>query len=223
MGEGAEVRALIAETSSGQEQVTAVRLDPARVQFHVAYTPGAAQPVSTWAQQTGALLTVNAGYFTEENYLTGLAIANGATYGVTYGDFAGMFAVSTDGTARLRWLRESPYTPEEPLAEGVQSFPVLVKPGGVMGFPADADDGSSARRTVVAQDTAGRILFIVAARGMFSLHELAVWLTESDLGIDIALNLDGGPSSGLWLREGPLPAQINSYNDVPAVLTADWR
>jgi hypothetical protein len=97
----------------------------------------------------------------------------------------------------------------------VQSFPVLVKPGGVMGFPADADDGRPARRTVVAQDRRGRLLFLVAPRGYFSLHHLAVWLVASDLDVDVALNLDGGPSSGLWLRDGP---QIDSLVPVPSVI-----
>jgi hypothetical protein len=66
VGEGAEVRALLAERLS-QEQVTAVRLDPARVQF----TMLPAGPLSRqhWAQQTGALLTVNAALH-GGNYLT---------------------------------------------------------------------------------------------------------------------------------------------------------
>ena len=117
--------------------------------------------------------------------------------------------------ASVRWLRVSPYDPRERLREAVQSFPLLVKPGGVMGFPADADAGQTTRRTVVAQDRDGRILFLVAPNGHLGLHALAVWLVESDLGVDIALNLDGGPSSGLWVTDGP---QIDSLLPVPAVI-----
>jgi uncharacterized protein YigE (DUF2233 family) len=106
-----------------------------------------------------------------------------------------------------------PYNPSEYLSEAVQSFPVLVKPGGVMGFPADGDAGQPARRTVVAQDTTGKILFLVAPHGYFSLHELAVWLSSSDLAIDTALNLDGGPSSGIWM-----PGHINIDAIVPVPL-----
>ena len=200
-----------------------VRLDPAVVTLRVRYTPGVAQPVSVWAQQTGAWLVVNAGYFTEDALVTGLTISDGAVYGTAYGDFAGMLSILPEGAVSLRWMREQPYVPGEPLAQAVQSFPLLVKPGGVMGFPADADDGRAARRLVVAQDVHGQLLFVIAPRGLFSLHELAVWLAESDLEVDVALNLDGGPSAGVWLSEGASPVQVDSYAGVPAVITVDWR
>jgi uncharacterized protein YigE (DUF2233 family) len=158
---------------------------------------------------------VNAGYFTEEQVVTGLTISNREVFGAPYGDFAGMFAVTDGGEVGVRWLRAWPYDPREGLREAVQCFPVLVKPGGVMGFPVDADDGRPARRTVVAQDRSGRILMLVAPRGFFSLHALAKWLAESDLDVDIALNLDGGTSSGLWMSQ---MAQIDSLAAVPAVI-----
>ena len=103
------------------------------------------------------------------------------------------------------------------------SFPVLVKPGGVMGFPADADDGNSARRTIVAQDLTGRILFIAAPRGQLSLHEMASFLAASDLEIDVALNLDGGPSTGLWLQSDENPVGIDSRAAVPSVIAVTTR
>jgi uncharacterized protein YigE (DUF2233 family) len=199
----------------GIEHVVVTRLDADAVQFWVLYLPGEPQYVSAWAEQTGALLVVNAGYFTPEYHVTGLTISHWQVHGVPFGDFAGMFAVAEDGEASVRWLRASPYSPQEHLREAVQSFPVLVKPGGEMGFPADADAGQTTRRTVVAQDSEGRILFIVAPTGRFGLHALSVWLVESELDIDIALNLDGGPSSGLWVTDGP---QVDSLLPVPAVI-----
>jgi hypothetical protein len=107
--------------------------------------------------------------------------------------------------------------------EALQSFPVVVKPGGVMGFPADADDGRPARRTVVAQDVQGRILIIVAPRGYLSLHELARFLAGSDLDLDVALNLDGGFSTGLWLRAGERSVEVDSLVPVPSVISVDYR
>ena len=92
-----------------------------------------------------------------------------------------------------------------------------------MGFPADADDGRPARRTVVAQDYQGRILIIVAPRGYLSLHELARFLAESDLDLDVALNLDGGYSTGLWLQADGLIVNIDSLVPVPSVVSVDWR
>jgi len=216
---GMEMRRLLVSTELGTERVTVARLDASAFRIRVHYTPGEAQVVSAWAQQTGALLTLNAGYFAEGYEVTGLTVVEGRSHGVPYGDYAGMFAVAPGEYVSVRWLRQRPYIPEETLVAGVQSFPVVVKPGGVMGFPEDGDDGRTARRTVVAQDRSGRILFVLTSQGYFSLHTLAVWLVESDLDVDIALNLDGGTSSGLWLVDAPYPAKIDSYVPVPSVIS----
>ena len=45
------------------------------------------------------------------------------------------------------------------------------------------------------------MLFIVAPEGYFTLHELSVYLTESDLSLDIAFNLDGGGSTGILVAD----------------------
>jgi exopolysaccharide biosynthesis protein len=72
---------------------------------------------------------------------------------------------------------------------------------------------------VIGQDKNGRILFIVAPRGYFTLHQLSAYLTESDLNLDIAINLDGGGSTGLYVAnpreiissDRPLPFVILVY------------
>ncbi len=212
---GMEVRSLNVPVEPNMERITMVRIDPADLRIRVLYQPGAGYPVSAWAQQTGALLVVNGGYFTPEKLVTGLTISDGERYGTAYGDYAGMLAVTHDETVSVRWLREWPYDPQEPLREAIQSFPVLVKPGGIMGFPADGDDGRSSRRTVVGQDHEGRLLLLIAPRGYLSLHQLSTWLAGSDLNLNTALNLDGGTSSGLWMPAGP---QIDSMIPVPVAI-----
>jgi hypothetical protein len=76
----------------------------------------------------------------------------------------GMLAIKDEGAA-LRWLAQSPYNPGEDLNSALQSFPLLVKPGGVLGFPAELEDNRAARRTVIGQDRAGRFLLLVAPLG----------------------------------------------------------
>ncbi len=222
---GVEWRLLRVETGAVAERLHIVRLDPSQVRFRVLYDPGNPHPVSTWAGTLRTLLVVNGGYFSPEYEAVGLVVSDGEVWGASYGSFAGMFTVTAAGEVSVRYLAARPYDPDEPLQEAVQSFPVLVKPGGVLGFPADADDGSPARRTVVAQDRAGRILFIVAPRGYLSLHQLAAFLTDSDLEVDIALNLDGGTSSGMWLRgdDGASLVAVDSQSPVPVVIAADPR
>jgi uncharacterized protein YigE (DUF2233 family) len=217
---GLERRHITVHAALGAERITVVRVVPAQFSFQVHAAPGEPRTVQAWHTAMSATLTINAGYFDEDYQPLGLVVADEATYGVSYDDFAGMFAVRDGGEVAVRWLREHPYQPAEPLQHAVQSFPVLVKPGGIMGFPADADDGRAARRAVVAQDTAGRLLFIIAPRGYLSLHVLADWLASSDLEIDVALNLDGGTSAGLWVTDTP-SAQIDSLTGVPVVIVIE--
>jgi uncharacterized protein YigE (DUF2233 family) len=217
---GIEWRRLWAETGVGRERLTLVRLDPDQVRLRVIYQPAHPRRVSEWVQALpAALLVVNAGYFTPELQAAGLLISDGIPSGRSYGDFAGMLAVSADGRVSLRWLRTRPFDPDEGLVQAVQSFPVLVKPGRLMGFPPDADEGQRSRRTVVAQDGAGRIILLASPLPRFSLHELAVWLTESDLELEIAMNLDGGTSTGLWIKGQDDP--IDSLVPIPAVIAVE--
>jgi len=166
--------------------------------------------LEAWQKETNAALVVNGGYFSinNERYSAdGLTIVDGKRFGSSFNGFGGMLAIK-EGRAELRWLVEKPYNSDEPLQAALQSFPMLVKPGGRLGFPAARDNHARARRTVIGQDSDGRILFIVAPQGYFTLHELSVYLTESDLNLDIAVNLDGGGSTGILAA--------NSHDIIPS-------
>lgn len=195
-----------------------VRVDPATQPFDVAYRPGTPQSLAAWQAETGATVVVNGGYFTEENVATGLIVAGGIPSGASYGDFAGMFAV-TDAGPEVRWLAERPFDPAEALTAAVQSFPILVRPDGTAAYPED--NGEAARRTVIGQDRAGRIVLIVMPLGGFSLHALSEWLAAAvELDLRIAFNLDGGASSGLLMADGSgEPALVG----VPAVILVGGR
>jgi uncharacterized protein YigE (DUF2233 family) len=217
---GLERRVVTLFTGQGQplETIYLLRLEPAYFQFGVAYRPGLPHSLAQWQADTGALIVVNAGYFTESYIHTGRIVSEGVATGQSYGDFAGMLAVTAVGP-ELRWLRQQPYDPAEPLLAAVQSFPLLVKPGGELGFPDE--DHRFSRRTVVGQDGHGRILFLIAPWGRLSLHQLSRYLVESDLDLQIALNLDGGTSTGLLLAE---PAEgFPAFVPLPAVITVHER
>lgn len=193
---------LIAENNLVQEQIFLFRLDPALFRFQIHTTT---EPISleTWLEETGARAVVNGGYFRiedEKTYPNGLTIINGQIQGFPFGDYAGMFTV-TGTQVNLRWLAQQPYSPDENIDYSLQSFPLLVKPNGVLGFPEEYEDNISARRTVLGQDRAGNILLILTNRGYFTLHTLSKYLTESDLNLDIAVNLDGGPSTGFLMND----------------------
>jgi len=211
-----------ANAERGSERLRIVRLGPSTFDIRIHYDPANPRTVSDWAAESGALLTVNGSYFSQESdrgfETIGLLVSDGQRWGSPLRDFAGMLAVRQDGQVSVRWLRHRPYDTAEPLTQALQSFPVLVKPGGIMGFPADGDDGTPARRTVVGQDSEGNLLFVLAPRGTMSLHELAVLLSEQGLGLDVALNLDGGRSSGMWLRGTEWDVTIDSVASVPSAV-----
>jgi exopolysaccharide biosynthesis protein len=184
------------------ESIYIFRLDQNLFRLDVAYhvTP---QSLEDWQRETNARMVINGGFFRVENekYIpNGLTIVNGQALGDSYEGFGGMLAIH-EGLAQLRWLVQEPYDTGEQLWAALQSFPLLVKPGGELGFPAEFEDNLQARRTAIAQDREGRILFLLAPRGHFTLHQLSLFLTGSDLNLNIAINLDGGPSSGIMLAE----------------------
>jgi uncharacterized protein YigE (DUF2233 family) len=182
------------------------RLDQNCFRMDIAFddTPRSLQ---TWQTETNALMVVNGGYYSieEERYFPdGLTIVHGEAFGNSFEGYGGMLAIN-QSRAELRWLVQKPYKSYEPLQAALQSFPILVRPGGELGFPAEKEENARARRTVIGQDRQGRILFIVAPEGYFTLHQLSVYLTESDLNLDIAINLDGGGSTGILVAN---PSEI---------------
>jgi hypothetical protein len=204
------------------ESVHIWRLDQKYFRLDVAYDEKP-KSLETWQQETRASLILNGGYFSVEHeryFPDGLAIGNGKTSGHSFDGFGGMLAIG-QSRAELRWLVQKPYSSDEQLQAALQSFPILVQPGGKLGFPAERENHVSARRTVLAQDKDGRILFIVAPEGYFTLHQLSVYLTGSDLNLDIAVNLDGGGSTGILVADPP--EMISPKTLLPFVLLAYAR
>lgn len=201
---GLERRVLEVYNAQNQsvETVYVWRLDQSRFRLDVAYE-NAPKSLDAWQQETNALMVVNGGYYSirNENYFypDGLTIVAGQASGRSF-NRGGMLAIDALG-AELRWLAEEPYNAGESLQAALQSFPILVEPGGNLGYGPERESHARARRTVIAQDRQGRILFIVAPRGYFTLHQLSRYLTESDLDLDIAINLDGGGSTGILVAE----------------------
>ena len=180
------------------ESVHIWRLDQKYFRMDVAFDEKP-KSLDTWQKETNASVVMNGGYFSIENekyFPDGLTVLHGQASGQSFDGFGGMLAIKQD-RAELRWLVEQPYNPNESLQAALQAFPILVRPGGELGFGAERENYAKARRTVIAQDKDGRILFIVAPLRYFTLHELSAYLTESDLNLDIAINLDGGGSTGI--------------------------
>jgi hypothetical protein len=196
-----------------------VRLDPAQVRLRVAYAPDRPRGLRGWFEERRPLAAINGSFFTPKYQATALLVSDGSASGASYTGFGGMLSVAPDGGVSLHALRDQPYDPAEPIEQALQSFPMLVFPSGE---PAVIeDDGRRARRSAVAIDRAGHLLLLVSPTSDFTLRGLANWLSQSDLDVDRALNLDGGSSTGLYLSDGVLQEEIDSFGPLPIVLLVE--
>lgn len=95
----------------------------------------------------------------KQGEVTALVVSNGKVFGESYAGFGGMLSVNSQGKVSLRSLHQQPYNPnKEQLEQATQSAPMLMLGGKRTQFNADA---SQTRRSIVAMDKQGRLLFIV--------------------------------------------------------------
>jgi uncharacterized protein YigE (DUF2233 family) len=148
-----------------------------------------------------AVAAVNGGYFDEKYRPTGWLADRGNELAPRSGRPSGGVLAVARGQIYVGPLRQLPFEPEFALQNG----PRLIEGDGQLGIRSD--DGKRAARTV-ACEAAGRLhLIAVVARPHEgpTLFEIAHLLAEPGalgLGCRAALNLDGGPSTGAWLKEG---------------------
>ena len=198
------------------DTVTIARFDLHKVKLSVGYQPGQPLLMHEWMQQGRAIAIINGGYFDQQNNATALVVSNGKVFGESYAGFGGMLSVNSQGKVSLRSLHQQPYYPnKEQLEQATQSSPMLMLGGKRTQFNADA---SQTRRSIVAMDKQGHLLFLVSPGQVFSLDQLADQLASSDLSIDTALNMDGGASTGLYVNAGRSHVAIDSLAKLPLVV-----
>lgn len=213
---GLDLRSVtIPVSSGGLIPATLVRVDPSLYTMRVHYDPANPSTISAWQARTGAALVVNGGYFTPEYVPLGLLVADGQITGQSFDGFGGMLSTSS-GAVALRALSQEPYS-GEPLDQAVQGRPVLLYPGGI---PTEFDFSTEPdRRTAVALDTAGRLVFVIVDRSSVSLYDLQDWLGAQDVfEVYAALNLDGGGSTGMAMAAEGRAKLIDSWSTLPVVL-----
>ncbi len=149
------------------------------------------------AADPAARFAVNGGFFGKKSEPVGLVeVAKKRLSGFSRPMSGGVLTVD-DGKGSLTSTES--YNSDEHHAFAIQCKPRLVVGGAVN---IRGDDGKRAERTAVCLRKDGKeIVFatIVSALGGPSLLATATWLR--DAGCDDALNLDGGPSTGIAWRE----------------------
>jgi len=212
---------MLADPISKTGRVDVVKIDPAQVDLHVRYQPEAPLKVQEWYSTTQALVVINSSFFDSAHRAVGQLTTDGQSDGQSHERMEGAFYLTGVGAAvwPLRgWTKPAGLQ----IIESIESFPMLLLPGGIVN-PEIPNDARTARRTAVAVDRSGNLLFITTPSSSFTLHGMAVWLANSDLDIDTALNFDGGSSSGIaaWTPTGVWG--FDSLGRVPAVVTVDVK
>jgi len=212
---GLERRTYAPKPNNALVQLTVVRFDPAYFAFRAHYRPGAGLGLTGWRDTlAGASAFINGNFFDPQGFALGLVVSDGVASGQTLSDRGGMFQVA-DGQPRVRSLIAEPYVGEA-LEQAVQAFPMLVV-NGQASYNNQADT-DVARRSVVAQDSSGRILLMATSLLGLTLSDLSAFLAASDMAIATALNLDGGGSTLLYVGAGAAPIAMSSFDAVPVVL-----
>ncbi len=215
---GVETRRLRAAVAGRETVISVVRLDPRQVRFLVGYAPEAPLPLASWAERTGARVAINGGFFDPDGRSVALLVHDGQIEGSSYVGQGGMFAVSPEGAVWLQSLADQPFDPNVPLAQALQGWPMLVKPG--IGASYHVEDYDRARRSALGLDHGGRVVLVVASAPVFTLGEFSAWLAASELELESAVNLDGGASSGLIVQSESAPERIEPFVPLPIVLLA---
>lgn len=206
----------------------ALKLDPKQVRFQVYYEAGVARDIDSWRIESASDIVVNGGFFTGEYRAVGRLIEDGILYGfaLDYGDRSvgvpGMFTVLDDGIVNLYSMGRDQYRPRDlDIWQAIESYPMLVLPGGQPQFRQETN--KFARRTAIGIDREGDVIIIVVDQPVFTLYAFSRWLAASDLELDMALNLDGGRSSGISAVTGTESVTIPSYVEVVSVLAVYTR
>ncbi|WP_009960258.1 phosphodiester glycosidase family protein [Verrucomicrobium spinosum] len=162
-----------------------------------------ALPMHRWMTEARAIAGCNGGYFDPATFApSGLQVVEGLATGKyqQFGEWGGGFGVRS-GKAQIWTEQEILAMPTFEAESFVQCSPVLVD--GVRRFTGAGED-VRARRTFIAHDGGARwALGVTSGIGLRELAELLVNQGAGLLGFKVsrALNLDGGPSTGLWGRD----------------------
>jgi len=152
--------------------------------------------------RSGAELVVNGGFFDPDGKPVGLVVSGGAVLSRLRTNLSG--GVFTSNGSRAELFASEGFSLPDGATFAVQCRPRLVVDGSAN---VKGDDGKRAERTALCARDGGRTVDVVIVRGSDdgesrgpSLFAFARYLADS--GCEAALNLDGGPSTGVAWREG---------------------
>jgi len=205
-----------------------VELDADDFEWGLAENTNAPKNVMAWRQELGADLVINGSYFDENMQSTGYYHAAGATSTRvpwpsrdSQSDelsYTGLVQI-VDGDLNLFYLPAQVQKESAPDVAAFLTFPTLVANGESL---VKTDSQKYAHRTVLAKDTDAIPYIILTESGSPSLFEMAEWLVAQPEKFDIAVNLDGGPSTGISYADDNIKLEVTSAS-IPNVVYVNHR
>lgn len=213
-------RKVYADLAGGHQSVNSLDVDLAQATL-APYTGDACLHPSVTAPAHGAIAAVNGGFFdTGPGTCPPLDLVKWDGMVASYNHLTGAaqraIGVDADGHAMMAWVDANTDWPEAVAATG--GYPSLVTDGVIAIEPSKTSDFFVGRhpRTAVGLTASGHVLIVtVDGRGEsgsgMTLNALAQHLI--DLGAVDAINLDGGGSTAMWVRDQSVNGIVNSPSD----------
>jgi len=188
----------------------AIRVDLANANLRVVTTrePERGMTVSEFAQRNSAIVAINADYFDVDMRPLGLAMGACGIWADAMTEVRNQEVVGIgEGKVQI-FPRGAPLTTPEPWMTGaVSGWPMVVEDCGPVEKLPGSDHFTHAPhpRTAIGLSGDGKQLYLVVVDGRregvpgMTLPELAQFM--DDLGACTAVNLDGGGSSAMWVRD----------------------
>lgn len=195
--------------------------------WSLANDPSNPQSVARWREIATADLVINGSYFDESFQPVGYFKGNESGSLKPWPDkksqtdpksYSGLIKIK-NGRLQIIYLVDAQQAEPSKDEQALLTYPTLL----AKGQPLIKDDSQKyARRTVLAQDGRGQTYVVMTENGLASLYETAQWLAAQPEKFTIAVNLDGGPSTGISYQAGNSNFEIPSAS-IPNVLTATLR
>lgn len=187
------------------DRMVLVRADPERFRIGVHFSPEA-QSIGDWQKQLGAPVVINSSFYQNDPTApTTPILSGGKPLGPkSYHSRHGAFLAEPNKKGLKRFVmrdfnREKVNLQDSGYTEAVVSYPTLIDGSGKV--RAAPNPRWRADRSFIATDKQGRIILGTTEGGFFSLNRLGRFLKAIEgLGLERALNLDGGPPACLCVK-----------------------
>jgi uncharacterized protein YigE (DUF2233 family) len=184
-----------------------VKVDPALHRFSVHYfaQEGLLHPptIDEWHKRTGHEILFNAGLFRENYAYLGLLLKDGKSLGSRrHSTWQGLFvaephrSLSTPNAGVLDLASDIFHEEAPAYLEAAQSLMLLDRKGTIR----VRQTGKRAYQTLVAENKDGQII-ILKSLGLVTLHGIGQCLRDAFPSIALAMAMDGGSSSDLFVSE----------------------